>query len=124
MLPADSSMLIVIITLIGLVIAVATHIFVIARWSGRVDASLEAILRQPQAWTDALNAAANSVRSEIAAKEASIRAELAIWVGETKALRDARHMADGMLMRHDGQIGEITRALARLEERVEENGRN
>lgn len=111
----------IIISLITLILVVIGHIFVMARWSGRVDANLEAILRQPAAWNQDLSNTATALRTEISTQVASFRGELAIYVEETKKLREARHIADGIIQRHEGKFQNYDRAIARLETFMDEH---
>lgn len=117
----------IIISLVTLIVVVIGHIFVMARWSGKVDARLEEILRQPGMWTTDLTNAANALRAEQAAAVSSLRGELSIYAKETEALRTARHQADGILQRHEGQLTAISRTIDRCEKWIDahsgENGR-
>jgi hypothetical protein len=67
-------------SLIGLILAVAVHIAVIARWSGRIDSYMQA--------------------SEVRIQKAE---------AEIVRLREARHKADGILQRHEGLLGQLDR---------------
>lgn len=108
----------IIVALVGLILVVVTHIFIIARWSGRVDGSLDAILRQPNMWTNDLTAAAASIRAEMAAAVAGLKAESAIMSEEIKQLRNARHAADGTIMRHEGTLKSLEQTADRLNDRL------
>ena len=70
----------VVVALIGLIIIIAVHISIIARWSGRIDAFMQGVREDFE-----------RVEHEIA------------------RLRDARHVADGTLQRHDAMIRELNR---------------
>lgn len=113
----------IIIALIGLILVVGTHIFVIARWSGKVDASLQQILSQPGRWQTDLTTAAQALRTEHSMTVGALRGELHATVEEVKALRKARHETDGKLQLHDGKFTAYDRALERLERFMDEHER-
>lgn len=92
--------ILVIVLPAGVLVALMTHIFIMARWSGKVDANLTQIMGQPAQWTSDLNAVAVTLRLEIAKQDAEI-----------VALRTARHSADGDIQRHEGALREIGRRL-------------
>ncbi len=70
----------IVISLVGLIIVIAVHIAVIARWSGRIDGYM-----------------------------VSMEGRMAKAETEILRLRDARHMADGTLQRHEGMLREFER---------------
>ena len=107
------------VAVISLTVTVLAHIFVIARWSGKVDGNLEAILRQPNMWSADLTATASSIRSEMSVAFSSLKAEMSIWVDEVKKLREARHEADGGIQQHEGRLREIEKQGTRIELRFD-----
>ncbi len=110
-----SSDLVISIALVSLTIVIIGHIFVIARWSGRVDARLEDILRQPGAWSSDLTAMGMAIRAELTTQIGALRAELSIWSDEVKRLRDARHSADGQIQILNGKVQAYDRIMGRLD---------
>ena len=64
-------------------IVIGVHIAVIARWTGRIDGFMTASIERLE------------------------KAEV-----EITRLRDARHIADGMIQRHDGLLKEWERRMA------------
>ena len=76
----------VVVALIGLIIVILAHTVVIARWSGRIDGYLSA-------------ASENFKRIDC----------------EIGKLRDARHVADGKIQLHDGQVRSLEARLRRLD---------
>ena len=71
------------VALFGLIIVIGVHIAVIARWSGKIDGFIIATM-----------------------------ARISTVENEVTRLRDARHVADGILQRHDGAIEELKRRSA------------
>ena len=70
----------IVISLVGLIIVIAVHIAVIARWSGRIDGYM-------------LSMDGRMTKAEL----------------EIIRLRDARHLADGAIQRHEGMLREFER---------------
>lgn len=108
---AAVNMWVVGIPLIGLGIALVTHIFMMARWSGKVDANLTQIMAQPAQWQNDLNGVAVNLRGEVTAAKAESFMRYSLLEDEVKALRSARHDADGKIQQHEGAIREIGRRL-------------
>lgn len=104
----------IVIALVGLAMAVVANIFVMARWSGRVDEKLEVILSQPSRWNSDLNAAAASIRAELKGEMGGVRAELDRMTEDVVTLRKARHEADGTIQRHEGSLSVQGRVLERI----------
>lgn len=115
----------IVVSLIALTVTMISHIFVIARWSGRVDARLEDIINQPSKWSSDLTAMGAAIRSELTTQVGGLRAELAIWSDEVKKLREARHNADGKIQIHEGKFQAYDRIIGRLDNYIDfERGRN
>lgn len=113
--PGLESVPVIAISLISLSLIIAVHIVVISRWSGRVDASLEAILRQPSQWQRDMTTTASAIRAEIAGGIAGLKAEQNILAEEVKKLRESRHVIDGSVQRHEGAIRSIESLLRERE---------
>jgi hypothetical protein len=103
--------IVTICTLVGLIFVVSTHIFIIARWSGKVDGKLDEIAKQP----GDLSGAANAIRMDFTAQVTGLRTELAIYTKEVEGLRIARHTADGNLQLLTGRINAYDRIMTRLD---------
>ena len=99
------------IPLIGLIVVVVTHLFIMARWSGKVDANLTQIMAQPAQWTTDLNAATAALRLEMTGVKLELNARIDSANAEIKILREARHDSDGKIAQHDGALREIGRRL-------------
>lgn len=117
---SDKAMIVV--ALVSLTVVIISHIFVIARWSGHVDAKLEDIIAQPNKWSSDLTAMGVSIRSELSNSVGGLRAELVIWTEEVKYLRVARHAADGKIQIHEGKFQAYDRIMGRLDMYVDERG--
>jgi hypothetical protein len=113
----------IVLALISLTVVIIGHIFIIARWSGKVDAQLEEILKQPTNWVADLNAMGSSLRNDLSSQTGGLRAELAMWAAEVQRLRDARHNADGKIQIHEGKFQSYDRILDRLDIFVSPNER-
>ena len=81
----------VVISMLGLIVVVMVHIGIIARWSGRIEVYIEASNARLEAYIVAINA-----RMEMSDRE-------------ILRLREARHVADGILQRHEGLLVELDR---------------
>lgn len=114
----------IVISLIALTITMVSHIFVIARWSGRVDARLEEILKQPTNWATDLTTTTASLHNEMTAMSVAFQAKLDVWTDEVKRLRDARHTADGKIQIHEGRLQAYDRGFARLDAFLDSQGRD
>lgn len=106
------------VPLVGLIVALATHIFIMARWSGKVDANLAQIMAQPGQWTTDLNAVAAAFRADVLAAKAEIKIRQDFLEAEIKLLRESRHDADGKIQLHEGLLREIARRLDIYKERT------
>ena len=81
----------VVVALVGLIVIITVHITVIARWSGRIDGYM----------------VANDQRIATFMQATSQRFE--VVEGEVKRLRDARHIQDGHIQRHEGMLRDLDR---------------
>lgn len=99
------------IPLCALAMALVTHIFIMARWSGKVDANLTQIMTQPAQWTTDLNSVAASLRLELVASKTEFKAITDSQNAEIKMLREGRHDSDGKIAQHDGMLREIGRRM-------------
>jgi hypothetical protein len=81
----------VVISLIGLIVIITAQVVFFARWTGRIDGYISAGDRRFSEYIAAADRRFQSHEQEI------------------QRLRDARHVADGAIQRHDGILKELTR---------------
>ncbi len=99
------------VPLVALILVVITHIFIMARWSGKVDANLTQIMAQPAQSRQEMATMAGQVQNDLAAMRSEANVRLSALEVEIKSLRVERHDVGNKVAVHEGQLSEMRHRL-------------